>query len=288
VRAEAAEQICRYLTKGPTALPPIADIVTETPPLPRPDLPIALGISPGGHLSAATASSHRSYVRISEDLANPHPFVATVRQAFSTAVTDAAILAGGIAEIPGMTGWRSRNFLYALLTGMDDPRYLEIGLWAGGSFAAAASVGKLRGVGIDDWSWGPGTADICKSNFASFRHKDADIRIIDADYRNVAYEQLGSFNVYFYDGPTDPGDHSDALSRPLPVLDDCFVFIANNWNWRHVRDSARTAISDNDLDVVLAIEIRSTIDDSHPAWSGSASEWHNGFFVSILRKRTTA
>lgn len=37
--------------------------------------------------------------------------------------------------------------------------------------------------------------------------------------------------------------------------------------------------------IEAAIEIRTTLDESHPKVSDSASDWHNGYFIGVIRKR---
>jgi hypothetical protein len=36
--------------------------------------------------------------------------------------------------------------------------------------------------------------------------------------------------------------------------------------------------------IVHSREIRTTRDDSHPITGGSASDWHNGYFIGLLEK----
>jgi hypothetical protein len=275
-RVEVAQTIHRYLAKGPSAQPPIIGVQTRSSPLPPPDPPIELGADPANSISAAVGDMPRSYIRIGEDFTLRNELSAKVRMAFAASLTDAGV--------PGMTGFRSRALIHQVLQGMENVRYLEIGAWLGGSLSAAVNAGAVEAVALDDWSWGENLREVCDANVTACRHPDAAHRLIDGDFRTMPFSGLGKFQVYFFDGPCAPGDYDVALRRPMEALDDSFIFMANNWNWRHVRDSLRTAFVANRLRVGLAIEIRSTPDDSHPDWCREQSEWHNGFFASVLHK----
>lgn len=85
-------------------------------------------------------------------------------------------------------------------------------------------------------------------------------------------------------GPHDPQDQYDGLYNAYPCLDHEFVFIVDDWNWEKVRRGTMNAITDIGLVVVKSIEVRTSDDDSHPEINGKNSDWHNGYFLAILRK----
>jgi hypothetical protein len=104
----------------------------------------------------------------------------------------------------------------------------------------------------------------------------------------VNYNTIGQFNVYLFDGPHKKLDQYDGLAMAREALDDTFVFIVDDWNWREVREGTFDAIREARFEQIHAIEIRTTLDDTHPGDSGlprdQASDWHNGYFISVLRK----
>jgi hypothetical protein len=69
-------------------------------------------------------------------------------------------------------------------------------------------------------------------------------------------------------------------------LDNEFIFICDDWNWKKVRDGTLNAIEKNNLDVIFSVEIRTTDDDSYPPENNTMqnSDWHNGYYISVLRK----
>ena len=65
------------------------------------------------------------------------------------------------------------------------------------------------------------------------------------------------------------------------------MLIVDDWNWADVRTGTRSAIERLGLEVVFAIEVRTTADDTHPPHCGfeaKATDWHNGYFIAVLRK----
>ncbi|MBV8455974.1 MAG: hypothetical protein JO122_05100, partial [Acetobacteraceae bacterium] len=73
----------------------------------------------------------------------------------------------------------------------------------------------------------------------------------------------------------------------LPSLDTEFVFIVDDWNWAEVRAGTRSAIEQLGLEIVYAIEVRTTTDDTHPPHCGfeaKETDWHNGYFIAVVRK----
>ena len=112
--------------------------------------------------------------------------------------------------------------------------------------------------------------------------------MLDCDFREVRFADQGRFNVYLFDGPHGAIDHYDGLALALPSLDPEFVFIVDDWNWAAVRMGTSSAIKKLGLEIVHAIEVRTTTDDTHPPHSGfdaKSTDWHNGYFIAVLKKR---
>lgn len=110
------------------------------------------------------------------------------------------------------------------------------------------------------------------------------MNFIENDFRNVDYSSIGPFKIYLFDGPHEEIDQYDGLRLPLPCLDEEFVFIVDDWNWKAVRDGTFSAIVKSNLTVKYGLEIRTTLDGSHPENAMQNSDWHNGYFISVLSK----
>jgi hypothetical protein len=90
--------------------------------------------------------------------------------------------------------------------------------------------------------------------------------------------------VYLFDGPHAEQDQYDGIRLVEAALDDEFVLIVDDWNWLRVRKGALRAINDLKMSVLFALEIRTSLDDSHGSTSGPRSDWHNGYFIGVLTK----
>lgn len=212
------------------------------------------------------------------------PLVITTRAAFARALRDESALHPGVFEIPGMSGRRYRHLIHNLIGALPSPRYLEIGCWAGSTLCSAVAGHRVDAVGIDNWSEFGGPAELCKANIARFRGAEATVRLIEADYREVDYTQLGVFDVYLFDGPHAAADHEDAIRRTLPAMASRWVFIVDDWNWREVRMGTHLALGALGLRALYTLEIRTSMDNTQPTHNGSASDWHNGYLVMVLTR----
>jgi hypothetical protein len=88
-----------------------------------------------------------------------------------------------------------------------------------------------------------------------------------------------------YDGNHTKDSHYKALIHYYNCLDDMFVFIVDDWNWKQVRDGTYDSFKRLKISVMYEREIKTTLDDSHPPLgSEKQQQWHNGIYVAILNK----
>ena len=108
-------------------------------------------------------------------------------------------------------------------------------------------------------------------------------------FRKINYTEIGKYNVYLFDGPHEEEDQYDGLMYVQPALDDEFIFICDDWNWEKVRNGTMNAIKKLNLDVLFSIDIKTTDDNSYPPENDTKqnSDWHNGYYISVLRKNET-
>jgi hypothetical protein len=206
-----------------------------------------------------------------------------VRLAFERAMASDGKLTDAILDLPGMSGRKFRLFINNLVECLPTPRYLEVGLWQGSTFCSAIFGNEVTAVGIDNWSqFGDGKTAFLR-NLSRFKG-NADVRILNSDYRDVDFDRLGKFNVYFFDGPQSEQDLSDGVRLPEPALDDEFVLVVDDWNWEPVRRGAWQGIGTSGYQLDFAVEIRTMHDNKHAPIYGSKSSWHNGYLIAALRK----
>lgn len=217
------------------------------------------------------------------------PLTALTESALSAAVLKTGLTPDtGIYAIEGMSGMKYRYFINRLVGSVPDARYLEIGSWAGSTLCAAIHGNRVKAVAVDNWSQFGGPKDQFMQNVMAFRTPEADVTVLEADFRAVDYTKMNSYNLYLFDGPHTAQDQFDGLAMALPCMDPEFVFIVDDWNWEPVRAGTAAAIGKCGLEVVFAAEVRTTLDNTHPLVAFKQSDWHNGYLISVLAKPRAA
>ena len=211
--------------------------------------------------------------------------VEALNGAFADALEYQGKLSPEILAIQGMSGKKYRYFINNLIERLQSPRYLEVGSWLGSTLCAAIYKNNVTAVAIDNWSQFAGPVADFFRNLGNSCSLENRVSVLSKDFRYVDFKSLGTFNVYLFDGPHEYQDQYDGLLMALPALDNRFIFIVDDWNWRRVREGTYACIADLGLTIVTSIEVRSTSEeDGNPSVAFQDSDWHNGYFISILQK----
>lgn len=219
----------------------------------------------------------------------PSKMIEVVKMALEKALIYRGKLDPSVLDIEGMSGKKYRYLINNIIAGLDDPRYLEVGSWMGSTFCSAIHRNKLTAVAIDNWSEFEGPIFQFFYHVAIHCSKQTKISVLTSDFRDVKYDSLGTkFNVYLFDGPHLYEDQYDALALSMRALDDEFIFIVDDWNWEAVRKGTFDAIHNNNLDIAFQVEVRTSSNNKQPEQYGpyafKNSDWHNGYFIGVLRK----
>ena len=91
-----------------------------------------------------------------------------VATAFDKALDDLEQPAPAFFDIEGMSGRRYRLFINALMGLIPNPRYLEVGVWAGSTLCSAIAGNKVQAVAIDNWSQFAGPRERFLENLKQF------------------------------------------------------------------------------------------------------------------------
>ena len=137
-----------------------------------------------------------------------------------------------ILKMEGMSGKKTRHF-YNNLCSMNDARYLEIGTWKGSSICSAMCNNKMTCVAIDNWSEFGGPKIEFLNNFNKYKGNNK-ATFIEKNCWDIDVNMLGKFNIYMYDGNHDEVSHYKALNYYLPVLDQEFIYLVDDWNYKHI------------------------------------------------------
>jgi hypothetical protein len=224
----------------------------------------------------------------SNDASPRATLVEAVRTAFDSALLRKGKVSDALLSIDGMSGQKYRIFINNLIGLMFNPRYLEIGVWSGSTLCSAIYENAVSAVAIDNWSQYGGPSKQFFANLAQFAPAQTNLSFLNSDFRAVDCHSLakaGKFNVYLFDGPRERKDQCDGVTIPLSCLTDESVFIVDDWIGGRVRDGTLSAIKESGLEMQFCIEVRMTFDGSHPTIARQYSEWHNGYFISVLTKR---
>jgi hypothetical protein len=205
-----------------------------------------------------------------------------IETAFENAEKNTSKITPEIIAMEGMSGKKTRHFYNNLLS-MKDARYLEIGTWKGSSVCSAMCGNKAKVVCIDNWSEFGGPKYEFLINFYKYKGEN-DATFIEQDCYKVDVSPLPKFNIYMYDGNHSKESHYKALVHYYNCLDDLFIFIVDDWNWKDVREGTLDSIKKLNLNILYEKEIRLTNDDSHTPQPLARETWHNGIYVAILQK----
>ena len=207
-----------------------------------------------------------------------------VTKALEDAIQRKHKLSEVLLSISGMSGKQYRMFINNLIEYLPDARYLEVGSWAGSTMCAAMTGNAVRVFAIDNWSEFGGPSGAFLKNVGHCVSPDIQFNMLTEDFRKVKYDTIGKFNVYLFDGPHEAQDQYDGLFMAQAALDDEFVFIVDDWNWDRVRQGTFDAIKNVGLETVVSFEVRTTLDGLNPPVWMEVSDWHNGYFIAVLRK----
>jgi len=206
-----------------------------------------------------------------------------IQQSFNLAQQNSSKCSSEILSMEGMSGSRTRHF-YNNILNMKDARYLEIGTWKGSSVCSAMYGNNASVVCIDNWAEFNGPKNEFLQNFEKFKGQN-NASFIEQDCFTVDVSKLPKFNIYLYDGDHKEICHYKALTHYIDCMDDTFIFIVDDWNWKCVRDGTLNAIRDLNLKMNFKLEYKTTFNDTHPL-HGSPHQllWHNGIAVFVLEK----
>lgn len=190
-----------------------------------------------------------------------------------------------IMEFEGYTGKKTRHF-YNNICNTNNVIYLEIGTYYGSSSISAVYKNNLTdSLFIDNWCQFGGNSNIFKSNIEKYIGT-SKYSFIEGDCWKVDLSEIKhQFNIYLFDGAHTEMDHFNALNYYLPVLQNQFIFLVDDYNWPNVRDGTMRAIRELNLKIIFRHEIFMSPDDikDMPNHIGKLT-WWNGIGIFLLSK----
>jgi hypothetical protein len=197
-------------------------------------------------------------------------------------------------SIDGMSGKMTRKF-FNNLGSFVNIRYLEVGSYKGSTMCSLLENNLVdKCTCIDNWCQFNGPKNQFISNINKFKGNNNVVIHEMHCFHNSKFgpntvgqpkpNELGKYNIYFYDGHHTEDSQYMGLYHYLPAMDETFIFICDDWNWEKVRKGTYRAIEDAKLKVLYKKEIRLTDDDSHSPSPERENTWWNGLGVFVLKK----
>ena len=208
------------------------------------------------------------------------------RLALDRAMASDSKITKDVLEIRGMSGKKYRHFINNLIESIDNPRYLEVGVYAGSTLCSAIFGNRVTATAIDNWTHTEQPIEGLFTNLARFKGPDARVSFLDRDFRQVDFATLGIHDVYLFDGPHSDTDQYDGVVIAQPALAQEYVLIVDDWNWKTVRNGTWRAIKDLGLRFDVIAEIRTAADGENPPVAFQFSDWHNGYLIAAVSKNT--
>lgn len=193
-------------------------------------------------------------------------------------------LPDSIRFMEGMSGRKYRTLINNLVGSTPNARYLEIGSWAGSTACSAICNNTAAITCIDNWSEFGGPKQNFISNINSCLNDQIEFTLIEKDFRQVDYGNIGKYNIYMFDGPHREQDQYDGIMLVQPALDSQYTLIVDDWNFPQVRIGTERAIKALGLEVLADITIFSHLDNIHPSLERQNSDWHNGYYIAVVNK----
>ena len=217
-----------------------------------------------------------------------HPYAKIIEDAYKKASLDLGNLPEWVLKYDGASGKRYRYMINNIISNLENPTYLEIGMWTGSTLFAAMANNKVKVTGIDNWTQGfyGDVKNWFYKNLANCVTFDNQVSLYQTEFQKIDYAQIGKHNIFLYDGPHDEQEQYDGIRFPYNALDETFILIVDDWNWPGPRNGTFNALKDSGIDIIYSIEIRTTSNDYFPSEEclSQNHNWHDGYFIAVCKK----
>lgn len=209
------------------------------------------------------------------------PLARPVVMAYDVARLNSGSLPLAIRVMPGRVGRALRIFLNSLTRHVPQPRYLELGA-SGGDTVCAIIQGQSDAVTVVD-SWDESEGEDWRLSSLVARHlpDTVPLQVINAEPAEAAFETIGMHNIVLLNRPTAAGQLRARIGPMLAALERHFVMIVDAWNLAHVRDEVLQMLGELPVTGHLAIEVRTTIDDTAAVRGTGVDHWGDGFLILV-------
>jgi len=206
-----------------------------------------------------------------------------VKASLNAAEYNFSKLSKEIINMGGPSGIKTRHFLNNLLQ-MNLAKYLEIGVGSGSLTSAAMYNNTAKIFCIDNWS--ETSKDYFMENYKKFKGNNYT-KVFDQSYKDVDITKLSKFNILLYDATLNYNDIYETLPHFISCMEDVFVYIVDDINWRYIQVAAKKSIENLKLTILYEKEIILTNNETHTPIDIAKETWWNGLYVVVLKKTET-
>jgi hypothetical protein len=206
-----------------------------------------------------------------------------VKASFDAAEYNFSKISKEIINMPGSSGVKTKHFLNNLLQ-MNGAKYLEIGVGTGPLTCAAMYNNNAKVFCVDNWCSG-GDSDKTQfmDNFKKFKGNNY-AKLIEQTSTDIDVNKLSKFNILLYDATIDYNEIYKNLPHFSNCMDDVFVYIVDDINWRYILEAAKKSIDDLKLTILYEKKIFLTTDETHTPMYIARDSWWNGLYIVVLKK----
>lgn len=221
-----------------------------------------------------------------------HRYINQINNALHKSDSEESKLTNLTLKIPGLTSHKVKHFINNLVA-MPDTRYLEIGTYQGAVFTSALEGNKINAIAIDDFSseeispmrdildWEAeegNPVEILKKNISlvsdpvdreTSAEEEKIVSVLNKNAFAVTKEDIPfKISVFFYDGDHSYEAQKKAIKHYLPMMDETFILIVDDWNWKQVQVGTKEAIIEEKLKVLYDHTIVTSGEDPNDYWNG--------------------
>ena len=189
-------------------------------------------------------------------------------------------------SIEALTSDITRHFLNNICS-YDGTKYLEVGVYAGGTFYSALQNNNIKGYAVDDFekSYAPWRDDIefvghkdPKKAFLQppwWPDKRYDFELLEGKVVDITVPE--KCNVIFYDADHDPLQQYKNINHLLQFCEDEFILLVDDANMPGVVESVEDLVKHKKLNVLFERKILTSIPEDQ-------SSWWNGIYILLIQK----
>jgi len=189
-------------------------------------------------------------------------------------------------SIEALTSDITRHFLNNICS-YDGTKYLEVGVYAGGTFYSALQNNNIKGYAVDDFekAYAPWRDDIefvghkdPKKAFLQppwWPDKRYDFELLEGKVVDITIPE--KCNVIFYDADHDPLQQYKNINHLLQFCEDEFILLVDDANMPGVVESVEDLVKHKKLNVLFERKILTSIPEDQ-------SSWWNGIYILLIKK----